>query len=226
MVTTGRQGRQRAGPANLQVPYLRHVQPVPAEREPVAGQPDRLPVILPGPEPRVPGLAALPLPGQRIKPVPVRAARVPARLHQCHRRNLTQPGPLRCLLGQRDDPALHLRVADLLPGRVARLPQPQAVVVDHPRAAEHPGQGLLLTRRRVDPVPVPDLHNTTACHWPLTLDDRRGRHAGPALHGNLVFVTKYRRCVPSADMLRCCEDAGRKVCGDFGASLPEFSGEE
>jgi putative transposase len=42
----------------------------------------------------------------------------------------------------------------------------------------------------------------------------------------LVFVTKYRRGVPGADMLRCCEDAGRKVCGDFGASLREVSGEE
>ena len=43
---TGRDRRQRPGPANLQVPYLRHIQPVPVQGEPVAGEPDRLPVIL------------------------------------------------------------------------------------------------------------------------------------------------------------------------------------
>jgi putative transposase len=46
------------------------------------------------------------------------------------------------------------------------------------------------------------------------------------LHVHLVFVTKYRRGVPGADMLRCCEDAMRKVCGDFGAELREFNGED
>ena len=47
-----------------------------------------------------------------------------------------------------------------------------------------------------------------------------------ALHVHLVFVTKYRRGVLDADMLRCCEDAMRKVCGDFGAELREFNGED
>jgi putative transposase len=62
----------------------------------------------------------------------------------------------------------------------------------------------------------------------MTLDDnyRRGRHVVSALHVHLVFVTKYRRSVLDADMLRCCEDAARKVCGDFGATLREFNGED
>ena len=47
-----------------------------------------------------------------------------------------------------------------------------------------------------------------------------------ALHVHLVFVTKYRRGVLDADMLRCCQDAMPKVCGDFGADLREFNGED
>jgi REP element-mobilizing transposase RayT len=43
---------------------------------------------------------------------------------------------------------------------------------------------------------------------------------------HLVFVTKYRRDVLDADMLRCCENAMRKVCGDFGAELREFNAED
>ena len=50
-------------------------------------------------------------------------------------------------------------------------------------------------------------------------DYRRGRHVVSALYVHLVFVTKYRRGVLDADMLRRCEDAMRKVCGDFGAEL-------
>src|SRR5579885_3506024 len=57
-------------------------------------------------------------------------------------------------------------------------------------------------------------------------DYRRGRHVVSALHVHLVFVTKYRRGVLDADMLTCCEDAMRKVCGDFGAELCEFNGED
>ena len=38
-------------------------------------------------------------------------------------------------------------------------------------------------------------------------DYRRGRHVISTLHVHLVFVTKYRRGVLDADMLRCCEDA-------------------
>ena len=58
------------------------------------------------------------------------------------------------------------------------------------------------------------------------VDYRRGRHVGSALHVHLVFVTKYRRGVLDADMLRCRQDAMRKVCGDFGAELREFTGED
>lgn len=47
-----------------------------------------------------------------------------------------------------------------------------------------------------------------------------------ALHVHLVFVTKYRRGVLDADMLRCCQDTMRKVCGDLGAELRESNGEE
>jgi putative transposase len=46
------------------------------------------------------------------------------------------------------------------------------------------------------------------------------------LHVHLVFVTKYRRDVLDEDMLRCCEDAMRKVCADFAAELREFTGED
>jgi REP-associated tyrosine transposase len=57
-------------------------------------------------------------------------------------------------------------------------------------------------------------------------DYRRGRHVVCALHVHLVFVTKYRRGVFDDVMLRCCEAAMRKVCGDFGAELREFNGED
>ena len=60
----------------------------------------------------------------------------------------------------------------------------------------------------------------------ISEDYRRGRRVVSALHVHLVFVTKYRRGVLDADMLRCCEDAMRKVCGDFGADLREFNGED
>jgi putative transposase len=60
----------------------------------------------------------------------------------------------------------------------------------------------------------------------IPADYRRGRHVVSALHVHLVFVTKYRRGVLNADMLRCCDDAMRKVCGDFGAELREFNGED
>ena len=86
---------------------------------------------------------------------------------------------------------------------------------------------LLLTRRRVEAVPVPDLHDTRACHRPLTIAEhyRRGRHVVSPLHAHLAFVTKYRRGVPGTGMLQCCEDTMRKVCAGFGAELREFNGE-
>ena len=83
-----------------------------------------------------------------------------------------------------------------------------------------------MPRRGIDAVPVSYLHNTQS----LTLaydnlrDYRRGRHVISALHVHLVFVTKYRRGVLDADMLRCCQEAIRKVCGEFGAEMAEFNG--
>ena len=56
-------------------------------------------------------------------------------------------------------------------------------------------------------------------------DYRRGRHVVSALHVHLVFVTRYRRDVLDGGMLRLCEEAMRKVCGDFEATLKEFNGE-
>ena len=56
-------------------------------------------------------------------------------------------------------------------------------------------------------------------------DYRRGRHVVSALRVHLVFVTKYRRGVLDDEMLTCCEDAMRKVCGNFEAALREFNGE-
>jgi putative transposase len=38
-------------------------------------------------------------------------------------------------------------------------------------------------------------------------------------------VTKYRRGVLDDELLTCCEDAMRKVCGDFEADPREFNGE-
>ena len=55
---------------------------------------------------------------------------------------------------------------------------------------------------------------------------RRGRHVVSALHVHVVFVTKYRRGVPDAGMLHCCQDTTRKVCADVGAELREFDGED
>jgi putative transposase len=59
----------------------------------------------------------------------------------------------------------------------------------------------------------------------ISEDYRRGRHVVSALHVHLVFVTKYRRGMLDEAMLRACEAAMRKVCGDFGAKLAEFNGE-
>jgi putative transposase len=57
-------------------------------------------------------------------------------------------------------------------------------------------------------------------------DYRRGRHVASALCVHLVFVTKYRRGVLDADTLRCCGETMRKACGDLGAELREFNGED
>jgi putative transposase len=39
-------------------------------------------------------------------------------------------------------------------------------------------------------------------------------------------VTKYRRGALDADMLRSCQHAIRRVCGDFGAELRELNGQD
>ena len=172
-----RDRRQRPRPLHAQVPDLGHIHPpVAAHSEPVASEPHRLPVVALGPEPRVPDPTALPLARQRVEPVAVSAARVLARLHQGHRRDLTQPLALRGLLRQRDDPALHVGVGQLLPGRVGVLPEPQAVVVDHPRAAERPRQRLHLALRGVGAIPVPDdRHPTIVTRGTDNFIARRGR---------------------------------------------------
>ena len=61
--------------------------------------------------------------------------------------------------------------------------------------------------------------------WEPDPNVRRGRSVVYNLHAHLVFTPKYRRGVFDDDMLRCCEDAMRKVCEDFGATLTEFNGE-
>lgn len=45
------------------------------------------------------------------------------------------------------------------------------------------------------------------------------------LHAHLVFTPKYRRAVFTDAMLDTCENAMRKVCLDFDATLTEFNGE-
>ena len=54
----------------------------------------------------------------------------------------------------------------------------------------------------------------------------RGRSCVSALNVHLVFVTKYRRSVFEATHLAMLEVHLRSVCGDLGAVLGEFNGEE
>ncbi len=148
---------QRPGPADLDLAHLRHIQPPPAEREPVAGQADRLAAALAA-EHWVPDPAPLTVAGQGVEPVPVDAG---ASLHACtsatddtcasHARSgvsLARVTTRRCTLG----------IADPLTSCVAFLAQPQAVVVDDAGAAEHPGQRLPLSWGRAHAVAVTDQH--------------------------------------------------------------------
>lgn len=57
-------------------------------------------------------------------------------------------------------------------------------------------------------------------------DYRRGRYVVSALHVHLVFVTKYRRGVPTGEMVDYLAEVFRKVCDDFGAVLSECNGED
>jgi putative transposase len=62
--------------------------------------------------------------------------------------------------------------------------------------------------------------------WAPDPNVRRGRTVVYNLHVHLVFVTKYRRDVFNAEMLERCEQIMQDVCGDLGAQLREFGGED
>ena len=55
---------------------------------------------------------------------------------------------------------------------------------------------------------------------------RTGRHCVFAMHVHLVFVTKYRRCALSSQILKDMGNIFRNVCKDFEAELVEFDGEK
>ncbi|GCD54065.1 IS200/IS605 family transposase [Acetobacter pasteurianus] len=57
-------------------------------------------------------------------------------------------------------------------------------------------------------------------------DYRCGRHCVFALHAHLVFVTKYRRRVFTAAILKDMQIVFEKVCTDFETHLVEFDGED
>ncbi len=56
-------------------------------------------------------------------------------------------------------------------------------------------------------------------------DLRHGRTCVFGLHVHLVFVTKYRRCVFTKEILKDLSDIFSSVCHDFGAILEEVEGE-
>lgn len=62
--------------------------------------------------------------------------------------------------------------------------------------------------------------------WAPDPNIRRGRSVVHNLNVHLVFVTKYRRDVLDGPMLATCETAMRGVCGQMGAELCEFNGED
>ena len=55
---------------------------------------------------------------------------------------------------------------------------------------------------------------------------RRGRSVVHALHVHLVFVTKYRRGVFTAEALEVVRAAMSDICRDFSCTLREFNGED
>jgi REP-associated tyrosine transposase len=57
-------------------------------------------------------------------------------------------------------------------------------------------------------------------------DYRPGRQVVSALHVHLVFVTKYRRCVPAADMLAAARTPSGRPCGASDAGMREFNGQD
>jgi putative transposase len=54
---------------------------------------------------------------------------------------------------------------------------------------------------------------------------RRATHSVSLLHAHLVFVTKYRRPLFTAEMLTFCEHTMRDVCSAFDEELVEFNRE-
>jgi len=55
---------------------------------------------------------------------------------------------------------------------------------------------------------------------------RTGRHVIYELYVHLVFSTKYRRGVITDEVRDALREAMNKVCGDYGAKLVEFDGED
>jgi putative transposase len=107
------------------------------------------------------------------------------------------------------------------------FPQPQRVVIDHTRAAEHPGELHLLPRRGAQAVTVSDQHGTGIYTRPQTVtgDYRRGRHVVSALPVHMVFVTKCRRSWVGEHIPFLAEVFGYE-CSEFGAVLAECYGED
>lgn len=59
----------------------------------------------------------------------------------------------------------------------------------------------------------------------MSSDLRKGRHCVFAMHVHLVFVTKYRKKVFDAKILKSMEGIFNNVCLKFDAELKEFNGE-
>lgn len=59
----------------------------------------------------------------------------------------------------------------------------------------------------------------------LSTDLRRGRTCVFHMHVHLVFVTKYRRRVFTAEIVRALRAIFESICKDFSASLVEMDGE-
>ena len=58
-----------------------------------------------------------------------------------------------------------------------------------------------------------------------SIDFRLGRHCNTNIHVHLVFVTKYRKCIFTPDILSTIKSVFTKICKDFEAELVECDGE-
>jgi putative transposase len=56
-------------------------------------------------------------------------------------------------------------------------------------------------------------------------DFRHGRHCITNIHIHLVFVTKYRKCVFTPEILSTMKSVFSKICEDFEAVLVQCDGE-